>query len=68
MQNYQYTGLENREVFWNAQNFQIPLDLLALVTICHPGLRPLSAFSDVEGDGQIRKCAMTTGEKELRIF
>ncbi len=33
MQNYQYTGLENREVFWNAQNFQIPLDLLALITI-----------------------------------
>ena len=32
MQQYQYTGHEGREVFWNAQHFQIPLDLLALVT------------------------------------
>ena len=33
MQNYQYTGNEGREVFWNAQNFQIPLDLLALISM-----------------------------------
>ncbi len=33
MQQYQYTGHEGREVFWNAQNFQIPLDLLAMVAL-----------------------------------
>ncbi len=68
MQNLAFgPGNEGREVFWNTVNYQIPLDVFALIALAIMGWG-LYKRSSSGGPWGRPKSAMTTGASASRIF